>query len=124
MGIKASWAGSVLAQMYLVESVFVTERAARAARSVLTRSAHRRERAGVVTTESQQLLCLKVLASMTAHVLPLVAPPTKTPPVHAANRWSLLSPVQITDAPKSGTGWEPVSMFPMLTGQKWMQAST
>ena len=102
----------------------MTERAAHAARSVLTRSAHRRERAGVVTTESQQLLCLKVLASMTAHVLLLLAPPTKILPVHAANQWSPLSPVQTMDAPKSGTGWEPVSMFPMLTGQKWMQAST
>ena len=102
----------------------MTERAAHAARSVLTRSAHRRERAGVVTTESRQLLYLKVLASLTAHVLLLLAPPTKILPVHAANEWSHLSPVQTTDAPKSGTGWEPVSMFPMLTGQKWMQAST
>ena len=86
VGIKVSLAGTVLVQMYLVVSFCVTERAARAARSAWTRSAQRRERAGVATTGSLRLPYLRVLASLTALVLLPLAPPTLILPVLAANR--------------------------------------
>merc|ERR1719341_2728152 len=124
VGIKVSLAGTALVQMYLVVSFFVTKRAVRAARSVSTRSAQRKERAGVVTTGSLRLPYPRVLVSLTALVLLPLAPPTLILPVLAANRWSPLSPVKTMDAPKSGTGWGPVSMYQMQTGQMWMADST
>ena len=124
VGIEVSLVGIVLVQMSLVVCLCVTERAAPAARSVSTRSAHRKEKVGVATTGSRRLLYLRVLASLTVRVLLLLALPTKILPVLAANRWSPLSPVKTTDAPKSGMGWGPVSMFPTQTGQMWMADST
>ena len=122
-GIEVSWVGTALLQISLAVSHFVTERAVPAARSVLTRSAHQRERAGAVTTKRRQLLYLKVLVSLTAHVLVLLAPLAPLH-VHVAKQWSPLPPVQTKDAPKSGTGWGPVLMCPMRTGHQWMLAST
>ena len=126
VGIKVSLVGTALVQMFLVVSFSVTERAVRAARSAWTRSAQRRERAGVATTGSLRLPYLRVLASLTALVLLPLALPTMILHVHAANPWSplALSPVKTMDAPKSGMEWGPVSMYPMQTGQMWMQAST
>ena len=123
VGIKVSRVGTALLQISLAVSHFVTERAVPAARSVLTRSAHQRERAGAVTTKRRQLLYLKVLVSLTAHVLVLLAPLAPLH-VHVAKQWSPLPPVQTKDAPKSGTGWGPVLMCPMRTGHQWMLAST
>ena len=119
VGIKVSLAGTALVQTFLVVSFSVTERAVRAARSVSTRSAQRRERAGVATTGSLRLPYLRVLASLTALVLLPLALPTMILHVHAANPWSplALSPVKTMDAPKSGMGWGHVSMYPMQTGQ-------
>ena len=85
VGIKVSLVGTALVQMFLVVSFSVTERAVRAARSVSTRSAQRRERAGVATTRSQRLPYLRVLASLTAHAHLLLARPMKILPVLAAN---------------------------------------
>ena len=123
MGIKVSLAGTVPVWRYLAVSYFVTERAVPAARSVSTRSAHQREKAGAATTEKQRLLYPRVHASLTARVLVLVVPHTKILHVHAANQRSHLSPVKTTDVPKSGTGWGPVSMCPVQTGHQWILAS-
>ena len=76
VGIKVSLAGTALVQTFLVVSFSVTERVVRAARSVSTRSAQRRERAGVATTGSLRLPYLRVLASLTALVLLLLPPLT------------------------------------------------
>ena len=116
--------GTVLVWTYLAVSHFVTERAVHAARSVLTTTVHRRERAGAVTAEKQRLHYPKVLAPLIAHALVLLAPLMKILHVHAAKQWNRLSPVQTMDAPKSGMCWGLVLMCPMQTGQKWMLAST
>ena len=86
VGIKVLLAETVLVQMYLVVSFSVLQRAAHAARSVLTGSAQQKEKVGVATTESQRLPYLRVLASLTALVLLLLAPPTQILHVLAANR--------------------------------------
>ena len=124
MGIKVSLAGTVPVWRNLAVSYFVTERAVLAARSVLTRSAHPREKAGAATTERQQLLYPKVHASLTTCVLVLLVPHMKILHVHAANQRSHLSPVKTKDVQKSGTGGGPVLMCPMQTGHQWMLAST
>ena len=124
MGRKVLLAGTVLVQMYLVVSSSVLQRAAHDARSVLTGSAQQKEKVGVATTESRRLPYLRVLASLTALVLLLLAPPTLILHVLVANHWSPRFPVKIMVAPNSGTGWGPVSMFPMQTGKMWMADST
>ena len=124
MEIKVSLVGIVLVQMYLVVSFSVNREAAHALKSVSTKSVHRKEKVGAVTTGSRRLPYLRVLASLTDLVLLLLALPTEILPVLAANRWSPLSPVKTTDALKSGMGWGPVSMFLTQTGQMWMADST
>ena len=120
---EVSWVATVPLQINLAESSFVRERVAHAARSVLTRSAQQREKAGAATTESPQLPCQRVLASLTDHVLPLLDHPIKIPDVPAVNHQRFLSLVK-TDAQVSGAVWVPVSMCPAQTGQMSMPAST
>ena len=121
---EVSWAATVPLQINLAESSFVRERVAHAARSVLTRSAQQREKAGAATTESPQLPCQRVLASLTDHVLPLLDHPMKIPDVPAVNHQRFPSLAKTMDAQVSGAVWVPVSMCPAQTGQMWMPTST
>ena len=119
---EVSWAATVPLQINLAESSFVRERVARAARSVLTRSAQ--QRAGAATTESPQLPYQRVLASLTDHVPPLLDHPIKILDVPAVNHHRFPSLAKTMAAQVSGAVWVPVSMCPAQTGQMSMPTST